>query len=108
MPFGQRCRHASISFKIYDADEVFMDTLAGFASGGLGLGHAAVAIATPAHRRELDRRLTAMGLDVAAARSQDQFISLDAEKRSQSSWSAGGRIVDHQVTLSALCKLHDL
>ena len=66
--------------QIYDADEVFMDTLTGFISGGLGLGHAAVVIATPAHRRELDQRLTAMGLDVAAARSQDQFISLDAEE----------------------------
>ena len=43
-------------------------------------GDAAIVIATPAHRRELDRRLIEMGLDVAAARSSDQFISLDAEE----------------------------
>lgn len=66
--------------QIYDADEMFMDTLAGFISGGLQEGHSAVVIATPAHRHELDKRLIAMGLDVAAARAQDQLISLDAEE----------------------------
>lgn len=65
--------------QIYETDDVFMDTLTGFISGGLMPGHSAVVIATAGHRRELDKRLTAMGLDVAAAKSQDQLISLDAE-----------------------------
>lgn len=66
--------------QIYDADELFMDTLAGFIGGGLSAGDAGVVVATPAHRHELDKRLTAMGLDVASARSREQFISLDADE----------------------------
>jgi hypothetical protein len=66
--------------QIYEADDVFIDTLVGFVSGGLKEGNAAVVIATPVHRRELERRLTAMGLDVVAARARDQFICLDAEE----------------------------
>jgi hypothetical protein len=64
--------------QIYEADDAFIDTLVGFVGGGLKEGHAAVVIATPAHRQELDRRLSAMGLDITAARSRDQFICLDA------------------------------
>lgn len=71
------CEHL---VQIYETNDVFMDTLAGFIGGGLRLGHAAVAIATPEHRHDLYKRLTAMGLDVAAARSCDQFIALDAEE----------------------------
>ena len=66
--------------QVYEADDVFLDTLAGFIGGGLSTGHAAVIIATPTHREELEKRLAAMGLAVAAARSSDQFISLDAEE----------------------------
>jgi hypothetical protein len=66
--------------QIYEADDVFMDTLAGFIAGGFSPGHSAVVIATPAHRAELDRRLILMGLDVDNAREQDQFISLDAKE----------------------------
>src|ERR1700687_312647 len=66
--------------QIYEVDDVFIDTLAGFISGGLRAGQAAIVIATPDHRHELDKRLTAMGLDVNAARARDQFISADAEE----------------------------
>jgi len=65
--------------QIYDADDMFLDTLAGFISGGLADGHAAVVIATPAHRHALDRRLAALGHEPVSARARDQFISLDAE-----------------------------
>jgi hypothetical protein len=66
--------------QIYEADDVFMDTLAGFIGGALAQGHAAVVIATSAHRSELDRRLTIMGLNVEATKSNEQFLSLDAEE----------------------------
>jgi hypothetical protein len=36
-----------------------MDTLAGFIGGGLSAGDAGVVVAKPAHRHELDKRLTA-------------------------------------------------
>ena len=43
--------------QIYEADGAFMDTLAGFISGGLTTDQAAVVIATRGHRQELDIRL---------------------------------------------------
>jgi hypothetical protein len=66
--------------QIYEADGAFMDTLAGFISGGLTTDQAAVVIATRGHRQELDKRLMALGIDVDAARAKDQLISLDAEE----------------------------
>jgi hypothetical protein len=66
--------------QIYDADEAFMDTLVSFVSDGLKAGQAAVVIATPRHRDELDRRLSAMGIDVDGAKLMDRFQSLDAER----------------------------
>src|SRR5690242_2776289 len=66
--------------QIYDEDGVFMDTLANFIGDGLAKGEASIVIATPQHRRELDCRLAAKGLDVPAAQSQDQFISIDAQE----------------------------
>jgi hypothetical protein len=65
--------------QIYETDASFMDTLAGFIGGGLKEGDAAVVIATSAHRRELTKRLAAMGIDVDAAMKDDQFMALDAE-----------------------------
>ena len=66
--------------QIYEADEVFMDTLTGFIGGGLKEDQAAVVIATPAHRAELEKRLTAMGINVRAARLNGRLLSLDAEE----------------------------
>jgi hypothetical protein len=66
--------------QICEADDIFMDTLTDFVVGGLGERHAAVVIATPAHRRELDVRLATLGLDVVAAQARDQLILLDAEE----------------------------
>jgi hypothetical protein len=60
------CEHV---VQIYEADDAFMDALAGFVGGGLQQGDAAVVIATPTHRMELERRLTQMGLALEAARS---------------------------------------
>jgi hypothetical protein len=56
-----------------------MDMLADFVGRGLRTGDAAVIIAMPSHRRELVKRLTAMGLAIAAAEAEDRFICLDAE-----------------------------
>jgi MEDS: MEthanogen/methylotroph, DcmR Sensory domain len=60
--------------QIYDADEVFMDTLAGFIAVGFRQGMRELSLRSPLTGTNL------MGLDVASARSQDQFISLDAEE----------------------------
>jgi hypothetical protein len=57
-----------------------MDALIGFVGGGLSAGDAAVVVATPAHRHELEKRLTAMGHDLAFLRLQHQLLLLDAEE----------------------------
>jgi hypothetical protein len=41
--------------QIYESEEVFMDILASFVSEALKEDHAAVVIATPAHRQELNK-----------------------------------------------------
>jgi hypothetical protein len=66
--------------QIYEADDVFMDTLSGFIGGALLGGDGAVVIATPAHREELERRLARSGIDVASAKLGNQLVSLDAEQ----------------------------
>jgi len=66
--------------QIYEDESVFMDTLEGFIGGGLRAGDSAIIIATSAHIAALEERLKSAGLDLDAARLQDQYISLDAEK----------------------------
>jgi len=66
--------------QIYERDEAFMDTLAGFVAGGLRGGQGVIVIATPDHRQELDDRLRAMGVDLSGAKECDAFISVDAQE----------------------------
>lgn len=66
--------------QFYESEEVFMDILASFVSEALKENHTAVVIATPAHRQELNKRLTESGHDLATLRLQDQLICLDAEE----------------------------
>ena len=48
--------------------------------GGLKSGEGAIVLATAEPLEALERRLADSGLDVAAAQSQDQYISLVAEE----------------------------
>jgi hypothetical protein len=71
------CEHL---VQIYEHDAAFLDTLEGFAGGGLRSGDAVIVIATPAHLAALRVRLTAQGLDVDLAMALDQYLPLDAEE----------------------------
>ena len=71
------CEHL---VQFYEADNVFLDTLEGFVSGGLAAGESAIVIATPGHRRILEERLTSNGYDLQRAQIDDQYIALDAEQ----------------------------
>ncbi len=68
------------SVQIYADDTLFMDALEGYASGGLRLGEGVIVIATKLHRRALERRLRARGLDVDKALAEDRYIPVDAEE----------------------------
>jgi hypothetical protein len=66
--------------QIYGHEDVFLDALEGFVSGGLRAGEEVVVIATAAHRTALEERLTAQGFDLEAARRQEQYLPVDAEE----------------------------
>jgi hypothetical protein len=65
--------------QFYEHEGVLLDTLVGFIGGGLKSGESAIVIATPDHLAALEERLDASGVDVATARSLDQYITLEAE-----------------------------
>jgi hypothetical protein len=66
--------------QIYTDDTAFLDSLAGFVSGGLKVGEAVIVIATQSHRSSLDFRLRTLGIDIEAARREDLYIPLDAQE----------------------------
>lgn len=63
---------------LYEDDESLLRLLERFVGDGLRAGEAAVVIATPEHLAYLERRLTAEGLDLVAARWQGQYLPMDA------------------------------
>jgi hypothetical protein len=64
--------------QFYESDASFMDALEAFAAGGIRQGDAVIIIGTHRHRSELEKRLQARGVDVGAAKQDDQLIVLDA------------------------------
>jgi hypothetical protein len=70
------CEHIA---QFYEDDGVLLDTLSGFVGGGLKAGESAIVLATAEHLKALEQRLEDSGLDVATARSRDQYITLIAE-----------------------------
>jgi PAS domain S-box-containing protein len=63
---------------VYEEDVHLVDAMSRFVSTGLTAGEAAIVIATPPHREQLDARLRAHGVDLATACAQGQYIALDA------------------------------
>ncbi|MFL5625573.1 MAG: PAS domain S-box protein [Ktedonobacteraceae bacterium] len=64
--------------QFYETHAFLLDSLSGFISTGLDAGDACIVIATKTVRELLEERLKANGLDLAAAHTQDKYISLDA------------------------------
>lgn len=71
------CEHV---VQIYEDDEVFLDLLSGFVSGGVTAGDAVIVIATTAHLTGLNERLDRLGFSISHLISKKQFFPLDAEK----------------------------
>ena len=64
--------------QLYAEDGFLIDVLSRFVGGALAVGDAAVVIATRSHRTELERRLSANGVDTDKAALQGRYIALDA------------------------------
>ncbi len=61
-----------------ETDAFLMNSLSEFIGTGLRAGEACIVVATQPHRESLEERLKEDGLEVAAARMQGQYVSLDA------------------------------
>ncbi len=76
--YAPRHDHEGHVVQLYTDDGFLIDVLSRFIAGALAVGDAAIVIATEYHRRELEKRLTARGLDTAKANRQGRYITLDA------------------------------
>jgi PAS domain S-box-containing protein len=66
--------------QLYTDDGFLIDVMSRFIGGALAVGDAAVVVATASHRTELERRLSAQGLDTAKATLQGRYVTLDASE----------------------------
>jgi len=66
--------------QIYETDVVFLDALAGFVGGGINADDCCIVIATKAHLKSLEERLSAYGIHIDALRADNRYIPLDAEE----------------------------
>lgn len=66
--------------QLYADDGFLIEVLSRFIGGALAVGDAAVVLATAPHRADLERRLTARGMDTAKAALQGRYITLDASE----------------------------
>jgi hypothetical protein len=66
--------------QIYEENDILLDTLEGFVSGGIRAGEGVIVIATQSNRKALENRLQEKGLDLSATIQQEQYIALDAEE----------------------------
>jgi PAS domain S-box-containing protein len=64
--------------QLYTDDAFLIDVLSRFIGGALAVGDASLVIATRPHRTELERRLSAYGVDTAKATTQGRYLTLDA------------------------------
>jgi signal transduction histidine kinase len=69
------CNH---DVQFYADDAFLLDSVVAFVRKSLGLGGAAIIVATQAHRDGLSQRLEAGGIPLAAAIQQGRYIALDA------------------------------
>ncbi len=76
--YAPRHDHEGHVVQLYTDDGFLIDELSRFIGGALAVGDAAVVIATEPHRRELEKRLAAQGLDTTKANRQGRYIALDA------------------------------
>jgi hypothetical protein len=65
--------------QFYENDNVFLDLLFGFVSGGFTEGDAIIVIATSSHLQALQEKLKVAGFDADKLVAKNEYIPLDAE-----------------------------
>ncbi|MCW3054070.1 MAG: sensor protein [Chthonomonadales bacterium] len=64
--------------QFYEQDASLVEAVSGFITAGLETGESCIVIATQEHREEIETKLKARGLDLAAASVHGQLVLLDA------------------------------
>jgi len=75
---GSEVRASEHFVQFYEKDIFLLDSLSAFVSTGLAAGDVCIVIATKAHREGLEELLKARGVDLAAAHTRGEYLSLDA------------------------------
>lgn len=65
--------------QFYDRDSELLETVGGYLVDAAREGAVAIVIATEAHRRAFQARVSAAGIDLEQARAAGRFVSLDAQ-----------------------------
>jgi MEDS: MEthanogen/methylotroph, DcmR Sensory domain len=68
------------SVEIYEEDGELIKSVGAIVATSLSLGDSALIVATPEHRAELARELTASGIPVDYCAQEGRYIALDAEE----------------------------
>jgi hypothetical protein len=71
------CEHV---IQVYENDDIFLDTLAEFAAGGIKAGECVIVVATQNHLQSLYFRLARYVANLRELIADDQYIPLEAEK----------------------------
>jgi hypothetical protein len=71
------CNHL---IQVYDSDQVFLNTLEGFAGSGFIADESVIVIATGQHIADLNKRLLSQGFNIEKLIKNGQYIPLDAEE----------------------------
>jgi len=64
--------------QFFENDKFLLDSLSEFIDTSLNAGDACIVLATKSHRESLEERLTTNGLDLVAANTRGEYISMDA------------------------------
>lgn len=64
--------------QFYETDAYLVESVSGFLTPALIAGAGAIAIATPDHRKRIEKKLEARGIDVSEAVGRGQYVALDA------------------------------
>jgi PAS domain S-box-containing protein len=64
--------------QFYESDEFLIDSVSGFVGAALSAGNSSVVIATADHRRALQQKLAACGVDLAEAAAAGRWVEFDA------------------------------
>jgi PAS domain S-box-containing protein len=64
--------------QLYESDEFLVEALARYVGSGLAAGQTVIVIGTDSHREAVERLLSDRGIDLATARRNGRYVTLDA------------------------------